>query len=189
MIAESFFLNQVNLHQIHDTPTYLGYCGQWQLKLLTSTFVDETKKAVPLHEFSGDYLSARAWLMLPRTFVKKATEHWLKATSWRLRWPTTQVLSSLKEQLITSQKPVVIVVGHGYCGNERVSNSLRKNIFLQHYVSIRWYDDEWVYIYDSTFPENNKLPVGNLFVPYASFLYYRSRGYCKLHSYNTILFY
>jgi len=189
MIVESFFLNQVNLEHIHTSPTRLGYCGQWQLKLLTSTFVDETKKLLPLHEFSGDYLSARVGQMLPRTFLKKAREHWLEVDSWRLTWTTDHILSSLKEHLFTIQKPVVIVVGHGYSGKDRVTDTLRKNIFLQHYVSVWWFNKQWVYIYDSTLPENKELPVGNLFIPYASFLYYRARGYCKLYSYNTILLY
>lgn len=189
MVAEQFYLEPVDLQKIHPHPTHLWYCGHRQLRLLTERFTSWASETIHIRQWNNRFLTYINGQMSPRTFLKKVKECWLHWVSWRFVWSTEHILTSLKKHISTIQKPVVIVIGHGYNNTDRTSTSMRKNVILQHYISIRWYDETGVYVYDSTVPQNTSLPVGNLHIPYASLLYYRSRGYGKLYSYNSITLY
>ena len=70
--------------------------------------------------------------------------------------------------------PVIIIIAHGY--DQRNSFNLRRIIFKQHYISIRWYNDakEVFYCYDShTELRENDLPVGNIELNYRDLITYR----------------
>lgn len=69
---------------------------------------------------------------------------------------------------------VIILISHAY--NKQNIFSLPRAIFLQHYISIRWYDDEKeiFYCYDShTALRENDLPVGNIKLHYQDLITYR----------------
>ena len=70
--------------------------------------------------------------------------------------------------------PVVILTAHAY--NKRTMFSPLRAIFAQHYLSIRWYDDELevFYCYDSHTPlREDNLPVGNIKLNYRDLITYR----------------
>lgn len=189
MVVEQFYLPSIDLQKIHPHPTHLWYCGHWQLRLLTEWYKSWASQNIHIRQWNNSFLTYINGQMSPRTFLKKTKESWLHWVAWRFVWTTEQILTSLKRHISTIQKPVVIVIGHGYNDRDWTYNSLRKSIILQHYISIWGYDETGVYVYDSTLPENTTLPVWNLHIPYASLLYYRSRGYGKLYSYNSISLY
>lgn len=70
--------------------------------------------------------------------------------------------------------PVILVVAHAYTCRDMFN--LPKALREQHYLSIRWYDDdqEAFYCYDSHTPlRENDLPVGNLKLHYQDLVTYR----------------
>ena len=70
--------------------------------------------------------------------------------------------------------PIIIIVSHAYTRGDMFS--IKRSILDQHYISIRWYDDEkeTFYCYDShTTMRENDLPVGNLKLHYEDLITYR----------------
>lgn len=70
--------------------------------------------------------------------------------------------------------PVIVLTAHAY--NKKNMFNLARAIFAQHYLSIRWYDDEKeiFYCYDSHTPlREHNLPVGNIKLSYRDLITYR----------------
>ena len=70
--------------------------------------------------------------------------------------------------------PVIMLIAHAY--TKKNTFNILRGILMQHYISIRWYDDdkEVFYCYDShTAIRENDLPVGNIQLHYQDLITYR----------------
>jgi hypothetical protein len=82
------------------------------------------------------------------------------------------------------QWPIILLISHAYSSTRNFS--FRRAFTLQHYISLRWYDDEKriFYVYDSNTEKENHgaiLPVGNIVLDYDRLLRYRRLGGRGLH--------
>jgi len=71
--------------------------------------------------------------------------------------------------------PVIILISHAY--TKRNTFNIRKSLIAQHYISIRWYneEEEIFYCYDShTELKENDLPIGNIKLHYQDLITYRN---------------
>lgn len=172
-------------HKYYQQKKFAG-CGLYTLKNIIESFQEEID--LTIHNYAPTFWNKISWFMLPKTIIKVLTQFWLKAMRWRckIKWINNKIFF-LKNLL--HNWPVILVIWHAYKGKKDFN--LLKAVWVQHYMSIRWYDDEkWVfYVYDSWAPKRlikKDLPVWNIALKYKDLIKYRKFGWFMIKKYFYI---
>lgn len=159
-----------------------GTCGMHTLKAVIE-WHDPTIDREYSFYVSG-YYSRLTWYMLPSWLLRVLKQHGLLAKRIHCRWASKQKkLETLKSLL--HQGPVILLISHAYSSTRNFS--FRRAFTLQHYISLRWYDDHKrvFYIYDSNTHKPDTLwweiPIGNMTLSYDTLLRCRRLGWRWLY--------
>ena len=149
------------------------YCGQCQIKVITEFFSNqhdniisrERERSKHFLDYSPNIWSKRTGFMRPSTLFKTIKSTGLDVT------PIDQsdFLSFMKNEL-DHHKLILMSIGHGYIYNKK-KFSIVNALLWQHYISIWWYDDHGLYVYDSSVWEDSDIDyaVGNLYISWEIF--------------------
>lgn len=150
-----------------------GWCGMYTLKNVIESFSSEID--LTIKECSPTFRNKISWFMFPKTVAKVLQKNWLIASNWRCKTKWIENKINFLKKLL-KKWPIIVVVWHAY--KWKKDFNLFKAISLQHYMSIRWYDDAkgLFYIYDSWAPKRlikKDLPIWNLAIKYKDLIKYR----------------
>lgn len=164
----------------------LTYCWHTQIKTFLHAFANYQDTHNVRH-FSPDMLSKITGYMFPKGITKILQKHWIHSAIETCPFTDNDnVVTHLKTLLKQYQKPVILLIGHGYTNRSLKSNLLRQ-MLRQHYISVRWYDHEGFFAYDSALSDHDEsLPIGNLYLPNSHLLKYRKRSYIGFKRYLYI---
>jgi hypothetical protein len=172
-------------HRYHQQKRF-AWCGLYTLKNVIESLQSEID--LTIKNYAPTFWNKISWFMLPRTIIKVLDKFWLKATRGRciIKWRDNKV-NFLKNLL--HNWPVVLVIWHAYKGKKDFN--LLKAVSVQHYVSLRGYDDiEWIfYVYDSWAPKRlirKDLPVWNIALKYKDIIKYRKFWWFMVKKYFYI---
>lgn len=172
-------------HKYHQQQRF-AWCGMYTLKNVIESFQDEID--LTIKNYAPTFWNKISWFMLPSTITKVLIKFWLQVTKgrYKIRWINNKI-KFLKELL--HKWPVILVIGHAYKGKKDFN--LLKAVSVQHYMSLRWYDDEkWIfYIYDSGAPKRlirKDLPVWNIALTYKDLIKYRKFWWFMIKKYAYI---
>jgi len=146
-------------------------CGLFSLKAVIESYYPET-----CHD-ACHYTNGRFHKMIgatrPRTIAKVLQKYNIHAEEGHLKEKKMETqINFLKKHV--EEGPVILVIAHSY--NKENRFNILKTLLLQHYISIRGFDDEKevFYCYDShTDLRENDLPVGNIAINYYDLVSYR----------------
>jgi len=160
-----------------------GTCGMYTLKAVIEWFNEN--QIYNYKNYASGRLSRLTWYMFPSWLLKVLRQHWLSSKKVYCRWMTKiNKIETLKTLL--HKGPVILLISHAYSSKREFS--FRRALRLQHYVSLRWYDDEKriFYVYDNNVEKPHykgiALPVGNIILDYDRVLQYRRLagwGFCR----------
>lgn len=139
---------------------YIG-CGWHQLRTIFQ------------HTTGQKLIKKFPWFVGPRKLASLCKKYSLSALK-RKRW----TIESLRA-IIDKWSIPILLIGRGYNNFRSWGFNPIKAIICQHYISVRWYDDEkeTFYCYDSTVkPKENNLPIGNKSLSYTMLKRSRARG-------------
>lgn len=172
-------------HRYHQQ-NRIAWCGMYTLKNIIESFSDQID--LTIKEYAPTFRNKISWFMLPWTILKVLNKHWLKSNKWRctIKWINNKI-NFLKS--ILKKWPVILVIWHAY--KWKKDFNIIKAIWMQHYMSIRWYDDtkEIFYVYDSWAPKRlirKDLPVWNIALKYKDLIKYRKFGWFMLKNFFYI---
>ncbi len=152
-------------------------CGMYTLKAVIEWY--NGSQINNYKYYASGWLSRITGYMLPNNMLKVLHQNWLPTKRIHCRrTPKEKKIERLKELL--HKWPVILLISHAYSSTRNFS--FRRAFMLQHYISLRWYDDEKriFYVYDSnvekTHHKGDTLPVGNIILDYDKLLRYRRLG-------------
>lgn len=148
-------------HKYHQQKK-LTWCGMYTLKNIIESFFYE--KDLKIHDYAPTIRNKISWFMLPWTVIKVLKDFWIKNHVWKCteRWIKNKI-EFIKKELKTW--PLILVIWHAYKWKKNFN--LLKAVWMQHYISIRWYDNdkEIFYVYDSSAPNRlieKNIPIWNM---------------------------
>jgi len=152
-------------------------CGMYTLKAVIEWY--NGNQINNYRSYASGRLSKKTWYMLPWWLIKVLRQHGLSSRRIHCRWTRKEKkIETLKSLLHTW--PVILLISHAYSSTRNFS--FRRALTLQHYITLRWYNDEKriFYVYDSNTEKAHyiwsTLPVGNIILNYDSLLRYRRLG-------------
>lgn len=173
------------IHRYHQQKRF-GWCGMYTLKNIIESFQEEID--LTIHDYAPTFWNKISWFMLPYTVIKVLQKHWFTVNKWRhkQKWFDNKI-SFLKNLLL--KWPVILVIWHAYKSKKQFS--LIKAVSVQHYISLRWYNDqdEVFYVYDSWTPSRlirKDLPIWNIAIKYKDIIKYRKFWWFLLKNYFYI---
>lgn len=126
--------------------------------------------------YASWWISRVSGYMFPWGLLKVLRQHWLHASPLHCkRMKNERKIERLK--ILLRKGPVILLISHAYSSKRHFS--FRRAFMLQHYITLRWYDDEKriFYVYDSNTEKSHHkgatLPVGNIVLEYHRLLQYR----------------
>lgn len=172
-------------HRYYQQKRFAG-CGMYTLKNIIESLKNEID--LTIKDYAPTFWNKLSWFMLPWTIIKVLSKYWLQAKRWRckIKWKINK-MNFLKTLL--HDWPVILVIWHAYKGKKDFN--LLKAVSVQHYVSLRWYDDqkEVFYVYDSSSPKRlirKDLPVWNIELKYKDLIKYRKFGWFAIKKFFYI---
>ncbi|MFZ2150714.1 MAG: C39 family peptidase [Candidatus Absconditicoccaceae bacterium] len=162
-------------HRYHQQQRFAG-CGLYTLKNVIESLQNEID--LTIKNYAPTFWNKISGFMLPKTVIKVLKKHGLNTTRGRyIIKGKDNKINFLKNLLHNG--PVVLVIGHAYKGKKDFN--LLKAVSVQHYVSLRGYDDQEgiFYVYDSGAPKRlirKDLPVGNIALKYKDLIKYWKFG-------------
>jgi hypothetical protein len=152
-------------------------CGMYTLKAIIEWY--NNSQINNYIYYANGRLGRMTWYMLPGWLLGTLRQSWLSARRISCRWMKKEKKIDRLKSMIHDW-PVILLISHAYSRTRYFS--FRRAFFLQHYISLWWYDDEKriFYVYDSnTVKDHHRgitLPVGNIILSYDSLLLYRRLG-------------
>ncbi len=154
-----------------------GTCGMHTLKAVIEWF--NSSQINNYMNYASGRFSKHTWYMFPFGLLKVIRNHGLSARTIHCRFMSkTKKIEILKSLL--QHWPVILLISHAY--SSKTHFSFRRAFTLQHYISLRWYDDDKrvFFVYDSNTEKphhrGETLPVGNILLDYDRLLRYRRLG-------------
>lgn len=158
-------------HKYHQQQKF-AWCGMYTLKNVIESFQNEID--LTIKNYAPTFWNKFSWFILPWTIIKVFSKYWLKAIKWRckIKWKNNKI-DFIKKLL--HNWPTILVIWHAYKGKKDFN--FVKAVSMQHYISLRWYDDieEVFYVYDSWAPKRlirKDLPVWNIALKYKDLIKY-----------------
>jgi len=155
-----------------------GMCGMYALKAVIEWY--NGNQINNYRNYASGWFSRKTWYMLPWGLMRVLRQSWLPSKRIHCRWMKKEKKIEVLKSLL-HKWPVILLISHAY--NSKRNFSFRRAFTLQHYISLRWYDDEKriFYVYDSntekTHHKWSTLPVGNIILEYDRlFRYWRLGG-------------
>jgi len=158
-----------------------GTCGMYSLKAVIEWY--NGSQINNWKHYASNWISKKTGFMFPRSLMKVLRQNGLNARRIHCRWMNDErKIDYLKRQLKSG--PVILLIAHAY--NSTREFSFRRAFMLQHYITLRWYDDEKkiFFVYDSnTKREHHKsgLPVWNIILSYDRLLMYWTLGWWSFY--------
>ncbi len=152
-------------------------CGMYTLKAIIEWYTGS--QINNYRNYASGWISRKFWYMLPTWLTKVLRQLWLSAKRIHCRWMKKEKKIEVLKSLL-HKWPVILLISHAYSSTRNFS--FRRACTLQHYISLRWYDDEKriFYVYDSNTEKahykGDTLPVGNIILEYDRLLRYRRLG-------------
>ncbi len=152
-------------------------CGMYTLKAVIEWY--NGSQINNWRYYASNLLARKTGYMFPSWLMKVLSQHGLPAKRIHCRWMKSEKKIETLKNLI-HKWPVILLISHAYSSKRNFS--LRRACMLQHYISLRWYDDEKriFYVYDSNVEKKhykgNTLPAGNIVLEYDKLLRYRRFG-------------
>ncbi len=149
-------------------------CGMYTLKAVIEWY--NGSQINNYRNYASWRLSRLSWFMLPSGLLKVLIQHWLSVHPHHYRWMRNEKKIEILKKLL-HKGPVILLISHAYSSKRHFS--FRRAFTLQHYITLRWYDDakRIFYVYDSNTEKihhkGNTLPVGNIILEYHRLLQYR----------------
>ncbi len=154
-----------------------GTCGMYTLKAVIEWY--NGSQINNRRYYANNLFAKKTGYMFPSWLMKVLSQNGLPVKKIHCRWTRKEKkIEKLKELL--HKGPVVLLISHAYSSTRHFS--FRRAFTLQHYISLRGYDDEKriFYVYDSnvekTHHKGDTLPVGNILLEYDRLLRYRRLG-------------
>lgn len=154
-----------------------GTCGMYALKAVIEWY--NGSQINNYRYYASNRFTRKTWYMFPAWLLKVLDQNGLPSKRIHCRWlPKEEKIGKLKELL--HKGPVILLISHAYSSDRHFS--LRRAFTMQHYITLRWYDDEQriFYVHDSNVEKSHHkgdtLPVGNIILEYDSLLWYRRLG-------------
>lgn len=146
------------------------YCGQCQIKVITEFFLNQNTGKISVNKkfvnYSPNLRSRRTGFIKPITMLEVFVWSWLDIS----KVDKSDYIFNIKKE-IDEWHIILMTIWHGYINDKKKFNVV-SGVLLQHYISVRWYDDEWLYIYDSSVREDIWLnyDIGNLYISWKIFI-------------------
>ena len=172
-------------HKYHQQKKF-AWCGMYTLKNVIESFQDDID--LTIKDYAPTFWNKISWFMLPWTIVKMLKKYWLKIDKWRFKTKWINNKTEFLKKLL-HKWPVILVIWHAY--KWKKDFNLLKAVSVQHYMSLRWYNDKkWIfYIYDSWAPKRlikKDLPVWNITLKYRDLIKYRKFWWFMVKKYLYI---
>ncbi len=154
-----------------------GTCGMYTLKAVIEWY--NGSQINNYRYYASNRLSRKTGYMFPGWLMKLLSQNGLPVKRIHCRQTRRDKKIAILKLLI-HKWPVILLISHAYSSKRHFS--FRRAFTLQHYISLRWYDDEKriFYAYDSnvkkTHHKGDTLPAGNIMLDYDKLLRYRRLG-------------
>lgn len=150
-----------NPKQYIKQPPY-RYCWHCQIKIIKEFFAYQKNQLnVDKHFlfYAPNQISRISGFILPKVMRKHLIK--MNMDVKKIKMQKSQNIFDIYKKEIDQWRIVLMTVWHWYKSDKNKFNIV-KWILLQHWISIWWYDENGVYIYDSSCFDKNDLPTGNL---------------------------
>lgn len=152
-------------------------CGMYTLKAVIEWY--NGSQINNYRYYANGWLSRVTGYMFPDALMNVLIENGLPSQKIYCRWTSKEKKIEMLKSLL-HKWPVILLISHAYSSTRHFS--FRRAFMLQHYISLRWYDDEKriFYVYDSNVKKmhhkGDTLPVGNIVLEYDKLLRYWRLG-------------
>lgn len=154
-----------------------GTCWMYTLKAIIEGY--NGSQINNYRYYASNRFTRKTGYMFPWSLMQVLSQNGLPVKRIHCRWTKdTKKIETLKK--LIHKWPVILLISHAYDSKRHFS--FRRAFMLQHYISLRWYDDEKriFYVYDSnvekTHHKGDTLPAGNIMLDYDKLLWYRRLG-------------
>ena len=163
-------INKIIKKNIYTKQPPFRYCGHCQIKAITEFFANQDfvswggyKNFI---DYSPNLLSRWTGFIRPKTILKFLIWSWLDIK----KVDKSDYISNIKNK-IDNGNIVLMNIWHWYINDKNKFNIIN-GLLRQHYISVWWYDEGGVYIYDSSVWEDKDIDydVGNLYISWDIFI-------------------
>lgn len=139
------------------------FCWHCQIKIIHE-YINKDIRPLDYKHYSPSFRS-RSGFIWPQNMKRKLIDLWLQVDN--IEPNKSEHISDIKKE-IDDGKLVLMTIWHWYIWHKHYFNSL-KWIMFQHWISIWSYDENGVYIYDSSCFDYIDHPIWNLYISWKIF--------------------